>query len=60
MNQFTINGTVIEIFVGDLINADYDAIAIPTNSRLLPSGTLRCRVLNVLLVKYQMFQLGML
>jgi len=46
MNQLTINNTVIEIFVGDLINADYDAIAVPTNSRLLPSGTLRCRVLK--------------
>ena len=46
MNQLTINNTVIEIFVGDIINADYDAIAVPTNSRLLPSGTLRCRVLK--------------
>ena len=46
MNQLTINNTVIEIFVGDIINADYDAIAIPTNSRLLPSGSLRCRVLK--------------
>lgn len=46
MNQLTINNTVIEIFVGSIINADYDAIAIPTNSRLLPSGTLRCRVLK--------------
>jgi len=38
MNQLTINNTIIEIFVGDIINADYDAIVIPTNSRLLPSG----------------------
>ncbi|NVM18797.1 MAG: macro domain-containing protein [Candidatus Lokiarchaeota archaeon] len=28
------------------MSAQYDAIAIPTNSRLLPSGTLRCRVLK--------------
>jgi len=46
MNQITINNAVIEIFVGDLINAQYEAIVIPTNSRLLPSGTLRCRVLK--------------
>ncbi len=46
MNQITINNTIIELFVGDLVSAQYDAIAIPTNSRLLPSGTLRCRVLK--------------
>jgi len=46
MNQITINNAVIELFVGDLVNAQYDAITIPTNSRLLPSGTLRCRVLK--------------
>jgi len=46
MNQITIKNAVIEIFVGDLINAQYDAIVIPTNSRLLPSGTLRCNVLK--------------
>jgi len=46
MNQITINNAVIEIFVGDLFNAQYDAIVIPTNSRLLPSGNLRCEVLK--------------
>ncbi len=46
MNQLTINNTVIEVFIGDISNADYNAIVIPTNSRLLPSGTLRCRVLK--------------
>jgi len=46
MNQITINNTVIEIFVGDLINSQYDALVIPTNSRLLPSGQLRCKVLR--------------
>ena len=46
MNQITINNAVIEIFIGDLFNAQYDAIVIPTNSRLLPSGSLRCKVLK--------------
>ena len=46
MNQITINNAVIEIFVGDLINAQYGAIVIPTNSRLLPSGNLRCKVIK--------------
>ncbi|MBY9020338.1 MAG: macro domain-containing protein [Candidatus Lokiarchaeota archaeon] len=46
MNQITINNAVIEIFIGDLSNAQYDAIVIPTNSRLLPSGTLRCKVIK--------------
>lgn len=46
MNQITINNAVIEIFVGDLIKVQYDVIVIPTNSRLLPSGTLRCKVLK--------------
>ncbi|MBY8989097.1 MAG: macro domain-containing protein, partial [Candidatus Lokiarchaeota archaeon] len=44
--QITINNAAIEIFVGDLVNVQSDAVAIPTNSRLLPSGTLRCRVLK--------------
>jgi len=46
MNQITINNAVIEIYIGDLINAQYDAIVIPTNSRLLPSGALRCKVIK--------------
>jgi O-acetyl-ADP-ribose deacetylase (regulator of RNase III) len=46
MNQITIKNAVIEIFVGDLASAQYDAIVIPTNSRLLPSGTLKCKVLK--------------
>jgi len=46
MNQITIKNAVIEIFIGDLINVQYDAIVIPTNSRLLPSGSLRCRVIK--------------
>ncbi|NVM44898.1 MAG: macro domain-containing protein [Candidatus Lokiarchaeota archaeon] len=35
MNQITLNNAVIEIFVGDLVNAQYSSIAISTNSRLL-------------------------
>ena len=46
MNQLTINNSVIESFVGDLTNTEYDGVVIPTNSRLLPSGELRCNVLR--------------
>ena len=46
MNQLTINNSLIELFVGDLAKAEYDAIVIPTNSRLLPSGDVRCRILK--------------
>ncbi|MHA1149533.1 MAG: macro domain-containing protein [Promethearchaeota archaeon] len=42
----TINGCIIEIFIGDYIHTEYDAMVIPTNSRLLPSGDLRCYVLR--------------
>ncbi len=42
-----INNSILEIFVGDLTNIEqYDAIVIPANSRLLPSGDLRCKVLR--------------
>ena len=42
-----VNNSIIEIFVGDLTNIEqYEAIVIPTNSRLLPSGNLRCKVLK--------------
>ena len=46
MNEITINNTVIELFIGDLTQTEYDAIVIPSNSRLLPSGELRCRILR--------------
>ncbi len=46
MDQNMVNNSVIEIFVGDLSNIEYDAVVIPTNSRLLPSGDLRCKVLR--------------
>jgi len=47
MNQLLLNNSILEIFVGDLTNIEqYDALVIPTNSRLLPSGELRCKVLR--------------
>jgi O-acetyl-ADP-ribose deacetylase (regulator of RNase III) len=46
MNEITINNTAIELFIGDLTQTEYDAIVIPTNSRLLPSGTLRCKMMR--------------
>ncbi|MFW9989140.1 MAG: macro domain-containing protein [Candidatus Odinarchaeota archaeon] len=47
MYQVTINNSIIEIFQDDITNIEqYDAIVIPTNSRLLPSGDLRCKVLK--------------
>lgn len=46
MNRITLNNTVIELFIGDLIQTEYDAIVIPSNSRLLPSGELRCKVIR--------------
>jgi len=46
MDQFMVNNSVIEIFVGDLSNTEYDAVVVPTNSRLLPSGDLRCKILR--------------
>jgi O-acetyl-ADP-ribose deacetylase (regulator of RNase III) len=46
MSQATVNNSIIEIFIGDLSNTEYEAVVIPTNSRLLPSGDLRCRVLR--------------
>jgi O-acetyl-ADP-ribose deacetylase (regulator of RNase III) len=46
MNKIAINNSIIAIFVGDITNTEYEAIVIPTNSRLLPSGELRCTVLR--------------
>lgn len=47
MDQLVINNSILEIFLGDLTNIkQYDIIVIPTNSRLLPSGDLRCKVLR--------------
>ena len=46
MNQVTIKNAIVELFIGELINTEYDAIVVPTNSRLLPSGDLRCKTLR--------------
>jgi O-acetyl-ADP-ribose deacetylase (regulator of RNase III) len=46
MNEITIKDTVIELFIGDITQTDHDAIVIPSNSRLLPSGELRCKVIR--------------
>lgn len=46
MNKITINDTEIEIYKGDITDTDCDALVIPTNSRLLPSGDLRCKALK--------------
>ena len=46
MNEITIKDTVIEIAVKEIIDVQYDAIVVPSNSRLLPSGSLRCQVLK--------------
>ncbi|MFX1338749.1 MAG: macro domain-containing protein [Promethearchaeota archaeon] len=46
MNKITVNNTIVEILVKDIRNVDFDAIVIPSNTRLLPSGKLRCEVLR--------------
>jgi O-acetyl-ADP-ribose deacetylase (regulator of RNase III) len=47
MDQLVINNSILEIFIGELTNVEqHDIIVIPTNSRLLPSGDLRCKVLR--------------
>ena len=46
MNEITIKNTVIELFIGDITQTEYEGIVIPTNSRLLPSGELRCKVIR--------------
>ncbi|MHA1671956.1 MAG: macro domain-containing protein [Promethearchaeota archaeon] len=38
MNQLTIKNAIVELFIGELINTEYDAIVLSCNSRLLPSG----------------------
>ena len=46
MNTVKFNNTVLEILINDIVESDLDAIVVPANSRLLPSGTLRCTVLR--------------
>ena len=53
MNQLMVNNSILEIFIGDLTNVEYDAVVKPTNSRLLPSGELRCKVLRAAGAKVQ-------
>lgn len=54
MNKITVINTVIEILVKDIANTEFDAIVIPSNTRLLPSGTLRCDILRKAGAKVQM------
>ena len=44
--QKTINNTVVELHIGNLVDVETDVIIIPTNTRLLPSGSVRCDVLR--------------
>lgn len=46
MNQLTINNAIVELFIGELVNTNYDAVVISCNSRLLPSGDTTCNVLR--------------
>lgn len=46
MNKITFNNTILEILINNIVESDLDAIVIPANSRLLPSGALRCSVLR--------------
>ena len=41
-----IKNSLLEIFIGDLNSAESDAVVIPTNSKLLPSGELRIKILR--------------
>ncbi|MFX1236375.1 MAG: macro domain-containing protein [Promethearchaeota archaeon] len=44
--SININQATLEILLHELHDACSDAIVIPSNSRLMPSGTLRCNVLK--------------
>ena len=46
MNQLTIKNAILELFIGDLVKTNYDAVVISCNSRLLPSGDVTCDVLR--------------
>jgi len=54
VNTIQLKNTVIEIYVGEYINTAYDVMVIPSNSRLLPSGKLRCEVLRAAGAKIQL------
>ena len=51
--QKIINKATIEVYIGDITEAESDAIIIPSNTRLLPSGELRCKVLRAAGAKVQ-------
>jgi len=44
--QKTLNNTIVDVSLGDISEQECDAIIIPANTRLLPSGELRCQVLR--------------
>jgi O-acetyl-ADP-ribose deacetylase (regulator of RNase III) len=46
MHQISVNNAILDLFIGDLSKTDQDAIILSSNSRLLPSGNLRCNVLR--------------
>jgi len=54
MTKIDLNGTELEIIVKDIIETSFDAIVVPSNSRLLPSGTLRCKLLREAGAKVQL------
>ncbi len=54
MNKITLNNAVVEILVNEITKVKFDAIVIPSNTRLLPSGNLRCEVLREAGAKVQM------
>jgi len=54
MNKITVNNAVVEILVNDISKVKFDAIVIPSNTRLLPSGNLRCEVLREAGAKVQL------
>ena len=46
MNKINLNNTEIELIIKEIIDTEFDAIVVPSNSRLLPSGNLRCKILR--------------
>ena len=45
MNKIILNNTEIELIIKEIIDTKLDAIVVPSNSRLLPSGNLKCKIL---------------
>ena len=46
MNKIILNKTDIELIINEITDTEFDAIVLPSNSRLLPSGTIRCKILR--------------